>query len=87
MTRCKHCGRSTSGRYERLGRCYYCAADLPNKEDDIVDDLIGVGLGMAAGALVESLFSSDSPGSCDVPSSDWSGGGGESGGGGASGDW
>ena len=48
---------------------------------DAVDSLIDVGVGMAVGAALGSIFDSSSS------DSGWSGGGGESGGGGASGDW
>lgn len=61
------------------------------EEDTAADALIGLGVGLALGALLDNDSSSSSSFS-DVSSSvdtteSWSGGGGESGGGGSSGEW
>lgn len=61
------------------------------EEDAAADALIGLGVGLALGALLDNDSSSSSSFS-DVSSSvdtteSWSGGGGESGGGGSSGEW
>jgi len=90
MAKCEDCNYKLEKSYydDSKYECPICGQTYTTKkksrDDDLLGDVLGLGIGLILGGLGGGSSSSSSD---SDSSSDWSGGGGDSAGGGASDDW